>query len=207
MAALAYDAGALGEGLSVYPDGRQSKWGVRKNAELVFEHALDWVVAWGRLAVCPLGGTHGMLLMANHQWRRLKIQLPKIMDWGLTFLCATMCWVFFRADNLHDAVNVLSAMTDVSNIVLPSGGFYERHFGFLHALGIGFAPWTLHVSLKRALATLAVLLLVLRFLPNPVALVDKKFSPDWKWCVATVAGLALGVLHIAKNSPFLYFQF
>ena len=153
------------------------------------------------------GGTHGLLLMLNHQWRRLKIQLPKIISWGLTFLCVTVCWVFFRAENLHDALNVLAAMTDVRKIVLPTDGFYEKYLSFLNGWGVAFAPWTLHVSLKRAAVTLAVLLLGLRFLPNPVALMDTKFCPNWKWSTATVIGLVLGILHIAKNSPFLYFQF
>ena len=153
------------------------------------------------------GGIHGLLLMTNHQWRRLKVQLPKIINWGLTFLCVTVCWVFFRAESLHDALNVLSAMTDIGNIVLPAGGFYEKHLDFLNGWGVAFAPWTLNVSLKRAVITLAVLLLVLRFLPNPVALMKNSFRPDWKWSAATVVGLVLGILHIAKNSPFLYFQF
>lgn len=153
------------------------------------------------------GGTHGLLLMINHRWRRLKIQLPKIINWGLTFLCVTVCWVFFRAESLHDALKVLSAMTDIGNIVLPAGGFYERHFGFLHAWGVAFSPWVMHVSLKRVVITLAVLLLGLRFLPNPVALMKTSFRPDWKWSVVTVIGLVLGILHISKNSPFLYFQF
>lgn len=118
-----------------------------------------------------------------------------------------MCWVFFRAENLHDALNVLSAMTDVSHIVLPAGGSYEKHLGFLNGWGVAFAPWMLPVSLKRAVVTLTVLLLGLCFLPNPVVLMDSKFCPDWKWSAATVLGLVLGILHIAKNSPFLYFQF
>ena len=153
------------------------------------------------------GGIHGALLMINHQWRRLKFQLPKVMSWGLTFLCVTVCWVFFRAENLQDALHVVTAMADVGNIVLPAGGSYEKYLGFMQVWGVAFAPWTLHISLKRAVGTLAVLLLGLRFLPNPVALMDIKFCPDWKWSVVTVIGLTLGILHIAKNSPFLYFQF
>lgn len=153
------------------------------------------------------GGIHGILLMMNHQWRRLHIHLPKAVNWGLTFLCVTVCWVFFRADSLHDAFAILSSMVDVGNVVLPSGGFYEKHFGALHVFGVSFAPWVLHVSLKRAVILLTVLLLGVLLLKNPVSLVKNSFRADWKWSMVTVAGLVLGILHIAKNSPFLYFQF
>ncbi len=161
----------------------------------------------GRDGILSSGGIHGVLLMINHQWRRCNIHLPKTLNWGLTFLCATLCWVFFRAENLQDALYVVTAMADVGNIVLPAGGSYEKYLGFMQAWGVAFAPWTLHFSLKRAAVTLAVLLLGLCFLPNPVEYMKKSFRPDWKWSVATVIGLTLGILHIAKNSPFLYFQF
>lgn len=163
-------------------------------------HGAGWTfVLWG--------GIHGILLMINHQWRRYNIHLPKAVNWTLTFLCVTVCWVFFRADSLQDALTVVRAMADVGNIVLPSGGFYEKYFGFLHAWGVMFAPWGMNVPLQRAVGTLLALLLGLLLLKNPVALVETSFRPDWRWRVATVAGLVLGILHIAQNSPFLYFQF
>ena len=164
-------------------------------------------LAWGGMEFCPLGGIYGVLLMINHQWRRFNIDLPKALNWGLTFLCATICWVFFRAENLQDALHVVTAMADVGNIVLPAGGSYEKYLGFMQAWGVAFAPWMLHFSLKRAVATLVVLLLGLRFLPNPVEYMKKSFRPNWKWRVAIVGCLVAGILHIAKNSPFLYFRF
>ncbi len=163
-------------------------------------HGAGWnFVLWG--------GIHGVLLMINHQWRRCNIYLPKALNWGVTFLCATICWVFFRAENLQDALHVVTAMADVGNIVLPAGDSYEKYLGFLQAGGVAFAPWTLHVSLKHAVVTLVILLFGIRFLPNPISLMNTSFRPDWKWGVATVLGLVFGILHIAKNSPFLYFQF
>lgn len=52
---LAHDARALGEGLSVYSDGWQSRRRVEENAEFVFEHVVDWIVAWRGLDICALG--------------------------------------------------------------------------------------------------------------------------------------------------------
>lgn len=161
-------------------------------------HGAGWTfVLWG--------GIHGVLLMINHQWRRLNVHLPKVVNWGLTFLCVTICWVFFRAESLYDAVAVLSSMADVGNIVLPAKN--AKDLAFLQSVGISFAPWMMQVHLERALGTLAVLLLALRFLPNPLEFMKTAFRPDWKWSVAMALSLAVGILHIAKNSPFLYFQF
>ncbi len=152
------------------------------------------------------GGAHGLLLIINHCWRQYNIHLPKMVNWSLTFLCVTACWVLFRAENLHQAVSVLSAMADVGNIVLPQGGVYERSLGFLKDWGISFAPWVLKVSLERASITLGAILVGLLLLKNPLKLVET-FRPNWKWSVAVVICLVVGILHIAHNSPFLYFQF
>ncbi len=161
-------------------------------------HGAGWTfVLWG--------GIHGGLLMVNHQWRRLNVHLPKIVNWGLTFLCVTICWVFFRAESMHDALAVLVSMADVGNIILPDKN--AKDLGFLQVVGVSFAPWTMQVHLEKALGTLVGLLLALRFLPNPIALMKTSFQPNWKWSVVTVLSLLVGILHIAKNSPFLYFQF
>ncbi len=163
-------------------------------------HGAGWTfVLWG--------GIHGILLMVNHQWRRLDIHLPKVLNWSLTFLCVTVCWVLFRADNFHEAAAVLSAMADIGNIVLPQGGIYERYLGFLQNWGVAFGPWVMKVSLKRGVVTLVVLLIAQLYLRNPLELMKTSFRPDWKWSAAVVFGLVYGILHIAKNSPFLYFQF
>lgn len=151
------------------------------------------------------GGIHGGLLMINHQWRRYNIQLPKAINWGITFLCVIICWVFFRAESLHDALAVLSSMADLGNIVLPDKNV--KDLGFLQVIGCSFAPWMMHVPLEKALGILAFLILALRFLPNPIKLMKTSFRPDWKWSVAVALSLVVGILHIAKNSPFLYFQF
>ena len=50
-------------------------------------HGAGWTfIIWGAL--------HGIFLMINHQWRRLNINLPQSINWGLTFLCVVICWVF-----------------------------------------------------------------------------------------------------------------
>lgn len=161
-------------------------------------HGAGWnFVLWG--------GAHGILLMINHQWRRFNAHLPNFVNWGLTFLCVTICWVLFRAESFHEAMGVLSAMADVRNITLPKQ--IETYAGSLQGWGITFVPWGMQASLKKVGLSIATLFLGLLLLPNPLVFMKRFFSMNRKWSVAVALGLVLGVLHIADNSPFLYFQF
>ena len=140
-------------------------------------HGAGWTfVFWG--------GLHGVFLMINHQWRRLHITLPKAFNWGLTFLCVIVCWVFFRAENFHDALAVLKAMGDVGNVAIS------------------------RAMLKHSIV-LAILGIILVSAPNPVrVLAIKKLQfPNMGWALAISAILVLSILCFDAESPFLYFQF
>ncbi len=151
------------------------------------------------------GGLHGFFLMINHQWRRLGGNLPSFVNWVLTFLCVVVCWVFFRAENFRDAIVMLRAMVDVGNITLPSGSIAYEYFGFLHNYGIQFVESSRVFPLR--FVVLIGLVVLLAVLPNPQILVGKSFRADWKWSIATTLALVISILFIAKDSPFLYFQF
>lgn len=155
------------------------------------------------------GGIHGALLMINHQWRRLNVQLPQIISWGLTFLCVTVCWVFFRAENLHDALCVIFAMMNVGHIALPETSSYENISGILQTCGVKFAPWMICVSLESAIIVLGPLFLWLRFLPNPIKYINKSFRPSWKWFIIVYILFWICVYRIVNKGTgeFLYFQF
>ena len=138
-------------------------------------HGAGWTfVIWGAL--------HGILLMINHQWRRCNINLPKALNWGMTFLCVVICWVFFRADNINEAFAVLTGMFNLQDIM--STDFDQiKHFMVM---------------------VLAVLVLVI--IPNPLVIM-KKFSANNKWLVATAIMLIEAIWHLNNYSEFLYFQF
>lgn len=126
------------------------------------------------------GALHGMYLIVNHQWRRFQIGMPIWLSRGITFICVAIAWVFFRAESLADGMNILQVMTDWSNQ--------------------GNIPW---VRLRSLLAIGCVLMV----LPNPIQLLKQTKFPSYKWEVATIVLLVIGVLYITVDSPFLYFQF
>jgi MBOAT, membrane-bound O-acyltransferase family len=69
-------------------------------------HGADWhFIFWGVL--------HGIALAVELAWRRfVRIALPSIVGWGLTFSFVTLAWVFFRAPSLAVAGRVLTLMVD-----------------------------------------------------------------------------------------------
>ena len=141
-------------------------------------HGAGWTfVLWG--------GLHGIFLMINHQWRRLGIQLPIVLDWGITFLCVVICWVFFRAESFAAGWSVVVAMFSVGN---------------------GLSAWTLPVGKLKVAVVLAFLTVILAMMPNPQALLQR-FRPNGRWLLLILILLLLAMVNLNQYSEFLYFQF
>jgi alginate O-acetyltransferase complex protein AlgI len=71
-------------------------------------HGASWnFVIWGAL--------HGVFLIGNHGWQVLKPErstgrIATLLSTTLTYLCVVIAWVFFRAENMPSAVQVLHSM-------------------------------------------------------------------------------------------------
>ncbi len=188
---------------------RQGEWLKMRNLFLCmlligFWHGAGWTfIFWGIL--------HGILLVINHQWRRLHIALPDIVNWGITFLCVMVCWIFFRAENFHDALAILKAMVDVNHIVLPAGGRIENIFvscGVLQNLGVEFLPMksVQGVSLTKFMGMICVLGFLLVKMKNPLMW---NLEPSFKWMTIVVIMFYSSIWFMFRSgaSEFLYFQF
>ena len=78
-----------------------------------FWHGAGWTfILWGAM--------HGAALVLNHCWRKLKIRLPAIPAWLLTFGFVNFSMVIFRAKDMGEAWRMLKAMTGGNGIVLPA---------------------------------------------------------------------------------------
>lgn len=162
-------------------------------------HGAGWTfIFWGAM--------HGIALMINHQWRRLKITLPKFVNIGLTFITVLLLWVFFRAENFSSAWNVILSMTDIYNTGIPDDGFIHKHLGMLASYGINFSTWRMPNGINTVLSALLGLFIVLIWAPNPIKLMDK-FKPNNIWVVIISGMLIYSILHLNNYSEFLYFQF
>jgi len=135
-------------------------------------HGAGWTfIIWG--------GLHGVLLMINHVWRKTSISLPRVLNWGMTFLCVVICWVFFRAGSINEAMSVLRSMTDVQSL-----GTHR----------------------VKTLAGLWGAVAILTVVSNPLVFV-KEFKTDYIWFVVVAAVMLYTLCQFSQISDFLYFQF
>ena len=144
-------------------------------------HGAGWTfILWGCL--------HGLMLIINNLWRKLKITLPKILSWLITFTSVVICWVIFRAENLSDALKIIYTMFDFNNLALPEK--YEHYFQFLKTFGVSF---------------LFILILSLIFKAPQKFLSKIKYS--YKFMLVIFILAMWSFYGFSQISDFLYFKF
>jgi alginate O-acetyltransferase complex protein AlgI len=185
------------------------------------------------------GLIHGALLTINNGWRAVKVRLGLPIDSKrplavaasvlVTFLCVVMALVFFRADNVPAAANLLSGMFGGHGLVIP-----ERLASLpgVSVLSDAFDLPTAtleHFGLSELL-WIAGLLLVVWALPNSQQLMRnyrtalaaqprkswlQTIFPRYVWHPTAIVGFSIGLLGFflviraisAAPTEFLYFQF
>ena len=157
-------------------------------------HGAAWTfVIWGAL--------HGVYLCINHGWNKFGPavaprfeRMANIAALVLTFIAVVIAWVFFRADSLSTAIDVLSKMADPTNVAF---GRLELAQAMLVAVYAGiawFGPNTqtimgydhMNRSVGRGLGAW-------------------QMRPLFIYVSAAV--LAFGILGIQQHSEFIYFRF
>jgi hypothetical protein len=190
-----------------------------------------------------------MYIMMNHAWRSLLkrtrenlvdlapfIFIYRMLARSLTFMAVVVAWVFFRADNASDAVQIISAMFGRNGLslfptLLEQSGlsgalFLEYGIFFQGPFYNGLADWYVGGSL------IVVLLALVFWAPNTQQIMGKygsvlntyegnsevgndkegiwQWAPTKKWALATGFLLACSLIVIGARqniSEFLYFQF
>ena len=161
-------------------------------------HGANWTfVLWGAL--------HGLFLVINHGWRNLCARhcLPRppgaaLLSATLTFVAITLAWIPFRATSIDAATTLLHA-------ILPLTGDTPM----TEAVQLGLRA-------REVLPSLALGLGIVWLTPNVAqlfGLLDSESSTRLQWkftpryAMASGAMLALAILGLTRESPFLYFQF
>ena len=157
-------------------------------------HGAAWTfVIWGAL--------HGAYLCVNHAWNRVgPVVAPRferaagIAAFVLTFLCVVVAWVFFRADSLSGAINLLSRMADPTIIAFGRLEIAQAAFIMVFAAIAWFAPNTQTImGYDHRNRTVGEGLGAWQRRPL--------------FIYATAAVLAFGILGIQQHSEFIYFRF
>lgn len=174
-------------------------------------HGAGWTfIAWGAL--------HGIFLLANHAWRDLRGDrhtgpLGRMAGWLVTFTCVTVAWVFFRAQDINTALEIVKGMAGFNGIALG-----ENHRLLLgggvdlaRSLGIRFVEVTEFslISLPWLAAAAAICFL----LPSTREWVEGKavfpvvFRLRFVWGVAFGLAALCALGSLGGPSQFLYFNF
>lgn len=197
------------------PLGGNRKGPVRRHLNLFLTmvlgglwHGASWnFVIWGAL--------HGVYLISNHLFRSLAgsaaDSIPPFFYWLGTFLAVVVAWVFFRAETLHGATAMISAMFGSFSHWVPSQ--IDKDY------------------LLGALGSIAILLGIVTLLPNVYqmtarehpALLPKDIEKGLReqktlliWKPTRIQGFAFGmtavviILMLSRltiESEFLYFRF
>ena len=163
-------------------------------------HGAGWTfVIWGAL--------HGVFLIVNHGWRALRSSLGWTSTrtaagaWvarGITFLCVTVAWVFFRAESVGEATGMLRAMAGINGWLAAPLDFTDLYE-------------------YRDQILIAVLLAVALIAPNTQewimgeGRVRPAVAPRWRftpiWAGVAAACFLFTLTRLSAVSEFIYFNF
>jgi alginate O-acetyltransferase complex protein AlgI len=139
-------------------------------------HGAGWTfVIWG--------GLHGLYLCVNHKFRSIKIKVHWFMGRIITFTAIVVAWVFFRAKDLENAMNVLYGCAGLNGVDL-----HPKH------------------ATKAEVFFILLALIAVNVLPNSIHLANT-IKPRVKWLLFTLLVALISLTMIDNPSEFLYFQF
>lgn len=155
-------------------------------------HGAGWVfVVWGMY--------HGALVIGRDLWRWwVRVRIPTGLSWLLTMLAVVVGWVVFRSPDLARAGEILSGMVGLNGL----GPGFEAFYSTIG--GLKLPVFVVEQGGMRVLGMVALAFCLAVFGPNSTEL-KKSFHPVWGLGLGLTA--ALVVLNLAKETPFLYFQF
>lgn len=147
-----------------------------------FWHGAGWTfIVWGAI--------HGAALLVERLFSKVGLHLPRVIRWALTFLTVHLAWVFFRAESLPQALDILTTML---------GG------------NPGATGGPSHVVIRDNATAVALLLfsfLVVLVMPNSQQF-TANIRPLWKTYVAAILfGLGCFLMLVSRTEVFLYFNF
>ncbi|RUS48668.1 MBOAT family protein [Cohnella sp. AR92] len=139
-------------------------------------HGAGWTfILWGAM--------HGVGQAVQRIWSRRGHPMPKWLAWFITFMFINATWVFFRAEDFHQAMRILKGMVGLN--------------------GVGID----HV---RSLAT--PILLIVIFLPFVLFLKnssekEESMRPRLRIALFIAVLFIISLLYLNRISTFLYFNF
>ena len=139
------------------------------------------------------GAIHSAALVLEHLLGRKQVKTyPRQMSfntffgWTYTFLVVFIAWVFFRAADMHQAIQIVAAMANPASFSLRSLSVEIKQIMFLVAALI-----LIQIPIEKILASLR----------------RERLSPHIAVGIAFWAMVASVILGAPVTVPFIYFQF
>ncbi len=153
-------------------------------------HGAAWTfVLWGLL--------HGLVNALERVFAKPLSHVPHWVRVGCTFLIVNALWVLFRAESFESAAVVYRGMVDLGNLNLLQVGYLAVD---------GFVGVPLAMNTAYVLAALAALTLVCFRAKNSCRMLE---GFTWRkvtmWATAILFSIAL--VHLSRESVFIYFNF
>lgn len=158
-----------------------------------FWHGANWnFIIWGAI--------HGIvLILSTLSIFKIKV-LPNWFKWLITFSIVTLAWVFFRAENLNNALLILKKMTSIQA---------TDYFSLVKADLHGLPPTILNMPFWKFIAV--TFLIPLLFIADYVVskgLIKKYITkPVFRHVFYSVIILLIFVFGVFETNQFIYFQF
>lgn len=163
-------------------------------------HGAGWTfVFWGFL--------HGVALVIHRIWQKLGFRLYRLIAWFITFNFINMTWVFFRADNISDAIVMIKSMFGLNGVIMPN----VLHSLF-SALDIDIEYGSFVTILKLINGDLMtpvwfIVILPILFLAKNSNEIISSFRATKTIAIVFAIIFAISVLKLSGYSEFLYFRF
>jgi len=160
-------------------------------------HGAGWTfVVWGAL--------HGIALVIHRIWKELGFKLPFILGWFITFMFVNIAWVFFRANNFHDAIKVLQGMFGGTFVLPRETWTVVASFIKEHSVIVG--KWSnLYLHESGMFWWIIAGFVVVLFFPNSMQF-KEKFKTNWFYLVLTLL-FSISLFLLNRKSEFIYFNF
>ena len=161
-------------------------------------HGAGWTfILWGLM--------HGIAIIVHRLWSIVGVTLNKYVAWLLTFNFINFSWVFFRAENLEDAIKIIKGMLGLSGVVLPN--FLKNLIDLFWDEGIKFGDVYSNFNNDSEISLwILIALIVCLLFKNSNQIIDT-ISISNKKAVLIVFMLSVSLMHFNKNIDFIYFNF
>ena len=163
-------------------------------------HGANWTfLFWGAL--------HGIATVLCRALKNRLQRIPALINWLATFLFVNITWVFFRANSISDAFAVLRKAAQ-ADFGMVNANIYDKFalYEFANILRIFNINWEAKFPLVFLAVFCGFALVAVTAMKNTTERMES-FRPQILTGVSTTVLFLWGLLSLAGESSFLYFNF